>query len=126
MRTQVLAVILLTMAAKAQFIQQGMKLTGSNALAPAEGWSVAISADGNTIAAGAPSDNYPAGAVWIYALNNGVWTQQGGKLTGVGTVGESFFGWSVALSADGNILASGGQGDSAGIGGVWFFGRTGG
>jgi hypothetical protein len=91
------------------------------------GDSVAISGDGKTIAVGGASDNYPAGAVWIYTLNNGVWTQQGGKIFGTGATGN--FGWSVALSNDGSTLAVGEinndeQGDGTATGGVWFFART--
>ena len=44
-----------------------VKLSGSNPVGLAKlGFSVAVSADGNTILAGAPYDNSGVGAVWIF------------------------------------------------------------
>lgn len=77
------------------------------------GSSVALSADGNTLAIGAFEDNN-SGAVWIFTRQFDVWTQQGLKLVSTGGTGNDGEGFSVDLSADGNILAVGAPGyDSA-------------
>jgi hypothetical protein len=59
--------------------QQGAKLTGTGESGPGElGWSVALSADGNTALAGAPADG--DGAAFAFARTGSTWTQQGSKL----------------------------------------------
>jgi hypothetical protein len=99
------------------------------------GWSVALSAGGTTLAVGAPyessgvtgiggnqNDNTAvnSGAVYLYSRDGaGAWTPQAYiKATNTGTVDE--FGWSIALSADGNTLAVGApyeDSNATGIGG---------
>jgi hypothetical protein len=112
--------------------QQGPKLVGTGAVGSAEqGWSVALSADGNTAIVGGGNDNSGAGAVWVFTRTNGVWTQQGGKLVGSGAVGKSAQGSSVALSADGNLAIVGGPYDNGAplgneVGAAWIFARSGG
>jgi hypothetical protein len=57
--------------------QQGDKLVGSGAVgAPEQGWSVSVSADGNTAIVGGPYDTGNAGAAWVFTRSNGVWTQR--------------------------------------------------
>src|SRR5947199_410827 len=53
---------------------------------PNKAFSVALSADGNTAIVGGPYDNSNTGAVWVYTRSGGVWTQQGSKLAGTGSV----------------------------------------
>jgi uncharacterized protein (TIGR03437 family) len=58
--------------------------------------------------------------VWVFTRSGGVWSQQGGKLSGSVSLGE--FGDSVALSADGNtaaVVAGDGVHVYARSGGVW-------
>jgi hypothetical protein len=110
--------------------QQGNKLVGSGAVGAAQGWSVALSADGNTALVGAPNDNNGFGTVWIFTHSSGVWTQQGAKLVGSGGIGSPLQGQSVALSADGNTALIGGPVDNPdpfghGAGAAWVFTRTG-
>src|ERR1035437_5796284 len=63
--------------------QQGSKLVGTGAIGTADqGYSVALSADGNTALVGAVLDNNQAGAVWVFTRSGSVWTQQGSKLVG--------------------------------------------
>jgi hypothetical protein len=84
------AVLLLSSQfALAQFTQQGPKLVGTGDVGGAQqGYSVALSADGNTALVGGPADtpnsacNCSAGAAWIFTRSNGVWTQQGSNQTG--------------------------------------------
>ncbi|MCG6933694.1 MAG: IPT/TIG domain-containing protein, partial [Gallionella sp.] len=87
--------------------QQGSKLFASDAVGAAQqGYSVALSADGNTAVVGGYGDNNNVGAAWVYALINGVWVQQGNKLVANDVApnqsGLTWQGYSVALSADGN------------------------
>lgn len=84
-------------------------------------WSLSLSADGNTLAIGdiyEPSaatgvngdatDNSAAnsGAVFIYLRSNGTWSQQA-YVKASNTEADDYFGYSVALSANGNTLAVG-------------------
>jgi hypothetical protein len=110
----------------ATWTQQGSKLLGTGRVGEGfVGWSVALSADGNTALVGGPADNNFAGAAWVFTRSNGNWTQQGPKLTGTGATGQGFFGGSAALSADGNTAVVGGSEDGSRVGAVWFFTRSG-
>jgi hypothetical protein len=112
--------------ASAQFTQQGPKLVGIGAVGAArEGWSVALSADGNIAIVGGPLDNSDVGAGWVFGRSDGVWFQQGAKEFGAGAVGEAVQGISAALSADGSIAILGGPGNDAGAGAAWVFGLGG-
>ena len=78
---------------------------GSNLVGQADGdWfgkSVALSSDGNRIAVGAPFHNHCKGYVRIYGWTpRNEWVQVGPDLVGMTTDRE--FGWSVALSSNGN------------------------
>ncbi|MES2279444.1 MAG: MBG domain-containing protein [Bacteroidota bacterium] len=107
--------------------QQGAKLVGTgNTGAALQGYSVSISADGNTAIVGGYADNGGRGAVWVFTRSGGVWAQQGAKLVGTGNSGAAFQGCSVSLSADGNTVIAGGYTDNGSRGAVWVFTRSGG
>jgi hypothetical protein len=107
--------------------QQGKKLVGTEAVGGArQGFSVSLSADGNTALVGGRADSSNAGAAWVFTRSGGVWSQQGGKLVGTGAVGSAYQGESVSLSADGNTALVGGESDNGGIGAAWVFTRSGG
>lgn len=75
------------------------------------GSEVALSEVGNIVAISSPSSNangLHSGHVRIFEYLGGVWTQIGEDI--IGEASEDYFGWSIALSASGNIIA---------IGGVW-------
>jgi len=117
----------LVMNASGQLLQLGTKLVGTGAVGAAyQGYSVSLSADGNTAIVGGISDNSNAGAAWVYTRSGGVWTQQGTKLVGTGAVGAAYQGYSVALSADGNTAIVGGYNDNSQAGAAWVFTRSGG
>jgi hypothetical protein len=119
------ALLLSSQLALAQFTQQGSKLVGSGASGAAvQGWSVALSADGNTALVGGFEDNSGTGAAWVYARNGGLWTQQGSKLVGSGGIGAAVQGVSVALSGDGNTAIVGGFDDNSKIGAAWVYTRA--
>ena len=110
--------------------QQGPKLLGTAEAGNAQqGFSVAMSADGNTAAVGAPADNSNTGAVWIFVRSGTTWTQQGSKLVGSASVNKRL-GEAIALSADGSTLLVGGTGSNPPPlptnGWVWVFTRSGG
>jgi hypothetical protein len=108
--------------------QQGDKLVGTGADGnAAQGYSVALSADGNTAIVGGIGDNSGVGAVWVFTRTGSVWAQQGSKLVGTGTAvgGSAQQGSAVALSTDGNTALVGGYADST-TGAAWVFTRSGG
>jgi FG-GAP repeat len=108
----------------AVWIQQGTKLVGSGAVGTAyQGYSVSLSADGNTAIVGGYLDNGGAGAAWVWTRSGGVWTQHG-KLVGSGALGTAYRGYSVSLSADGNTAIVGGPKDSSNAGAAWVFTRS--
>lgn len=76
-----------------------------------EGFSVSLSADGNTLAAGAPYSRV-GGQIQIYTRSANTWTWQ---QTLTQSLPHTHEGYSVALSADGNTLAAGAP--YAGVGG---------
>jgi hypothetical protein len=83
---------------------------------------VALSADGNTALIGAPIED----ASWVFTRSGSTWTQQatlaGPALNGFDTEG---FGFSVALSAEGNMALIGDPGASARAGEAAVFARSG-
>ncbi|HXA18233.1 MAG TPA: hypothetical protein VN380_14635 [Thermoanaerobaculia bacterium] len=105
--------------------QQSGPLTGSDSGPTShQGFSVAISADGNTAIVGGNNDGNGVGAAWIWSRSGGVWTQQGPKLVGSDTVGRSGQGFSVALSADSNTAIVGAPGDNQSVGAAWVWTRS--
>ncbi len=98
------------------------------------GWSVALSADGATLAVGASNKNTYAGAVYVFTRDDGLWLTPGNNNApneGSGpwsqqayleaSNADTFdqFGRSLALSADGNLLAVGAFGEESKATGVW-------
>ncbi|MCA6491796.1 MAG: IPT/TIG domain-containing protein, partial [Chitinophagaceae bacterium] len=107
--------------------QQGNKLVGTGVAGfSRQGFSVSISADGNTAIVGGDGDNSSIGAAWVYTRSGGVWTQQGNKLVGTGVAGFSRQGQSVSISADGNTAIVGGYTDNSSFGAAWIYTRSGG
>lgn len=96
------------------------------------GNAVAISADGNTMAVGAPhessaargingnaADNslYNSGAVYVYVRRGGAWAQQ--AYVKASNAGQSdLFGMNVALSADGTTMAVAAPWEASAVTGV--------
>jgi hypothetical protein len=118
------------------WVQQGSKLlgTGATGTLAQQGYSVALSADGNTLAIGANQDGNIGGqavpgATWIFVRSGTSWSQQGSKIVGTGATGPSSQqGSSVSLSLDGNTLAIGAAGDdfnNGNVGATWIWIRTG-
>lgn len=105
--------------------QQGDKLVGAGAIGAAlQGYTVSISADGNTALVGGKNDDSNTGAVWVFTRTEGTWAQQGDKLIGTGATGNVTQGFSTGLSADGNTAIFGGPADNNFRGAAWVFTRT--
>ena len=85
------------------------------------GSSVALSADGNTLAVGAPKEGgVPVndhGAVYVYRFDGAAWYPQS-RILGSNTSSSDRFGGRVALSADGNTLAVGAYGEASNATGI--------
>jgi hypothetical protein len=105
---------------------QQANFVGSDGVGTAQeqGYSVALSADGNTALVGGYGDNNDAGAGWVFTRSAGIWSQQA-KIVGSGAAGTAGQGQSVALSADGNTAMLGGPGDNSSAGAAWVFTRSG-
>jgi hypothetical protein len=106
--------------------QQGAKLTGGEEVGAGQfGYSVALSAFGNTALIGGPTDAEGVGAAWVFARSEeSNWAQLGAKLTGEEEIGDGQFGASVALSGGGDVALVGAPHDGRG-GAAWAFSRSG-
>jgi hypothetical protein len=99
-----------------RWIQTGVKLSSDEAAE--QGFSVALSADGNRLLLGAPADDSGAGAAWEYRRLSGEW-RLAGKLIGLGASGKAQQGYAVAMAGGTAVL--GGILDGAAEGAVWTF-----
>jgi trimeric autotransporter adhesin len=99
------------------------------------GSGISLSADGNTLAVGAPGEESDAigvngnqlsnaapgaGAVYVFERGNAGWAQSS-YLKATNTASSAYFGIAVALSGDGSTLlvgASGDDGNATGVNGV--------
>jgi FG-GAP-like repeat len=102
--------------------QQSRRLVGTGTVGgqAEQGYSVALSADGNTAMVGGPLDNNFHGSAWVFVRNGVIWVQQGVKFSPLQTTGPQGGynipnGYSVALSADGNTAITGGSFDVPGL-----------
>jgi hypothetical protein len=102
----------------------GVLAAGDGADDDAFGKGMALAADGSVLAVGARTrDGAGAlrGGVYIFDWSGAAWVQRGGVLEAADTASMDQFGASVALSADGAILAVGANGRSIAQGGVYIF-----
>ena len=88
------------------WVQQSSKLVGADTTtSDAQGYSVALSADGNTaILSGVVKINSNVRSAWVFIRNGDIWSQQGQKLVPTDTAmpaGNELTS-AVSLSADGN------------------------
>ena len=112
--------------------QAYIKASNNGTIHPFFGSSVALSADGNTLAVGASDEDSAAtgingnqtdtsangaGAVYVFTRSGSTWSQQA-YIKASNTNAYDTFGWSVALSADGSTLAIGAAGESSAATGI--------
>jgi len=102
------------------------ELTGGEEIGIGEfGHSVALSSDGNTALIGGEDDNKGAGAAWVFTRTGARWTQQAKLTGGEEESAAGSFGWSVALSSDGDTAMIGALSDKSYVGAAWVFTRSG-
>ncbi len=98
------------------WVQKGTDINGE-AAGDYTGWSVDLSADGNTMVVGAPLNGGigpTAGHVRIFEWNGNAWAQKGNDIDG--EAAGDWSGYAVAISADGNTVAIGaGKNDANGM-----------
>lgn len=113
----------------AQYSQQGQKSGPQFSQAENGGFSLAFSTDGSTLVVGAPGASRDSGAngdiggAWVYQRTGRSWNKVA-SLVGVGGVGLTRQGTSVAVSADGSTAIIGGSMDNGGVGAAWIFVRS--
>jgi hypothetical protein len=114
-----------------EFKQQGGPLVGHHGTQTGlQGWSVALSGNGDTALIGGPKSEgekgeREAGAAWVFAWTGSEWKEQAKLPQGTGTGLETGQGESVALSGDGDTALVGGPGYKDAIGGAWVYVRNG-
>src|SRR5207248_1409745 len=92
---------------------QQQELTASDGAANDQfGYSVALSGDGNTALVGAVYKNAYQGAAYAFTRSGATWSQQQ-ELTASDGAANDRFGYSAALSGDGNTALLGAYGKNA-------------
>ena len=96
------------------WVQKGIDIDGEENL-DLSGFSVSIDALGNTLAIGAPGNNWTGdpilgncGHLRIYSWNGSAWVQKGIDIDGFP---DDQLGWTVSISSDGNTVTGGAQGN---------------
>ncbi|MGO9951244.1 MAG: PKD domain-containing protein [Dissulfurispiraceae bacterium] len=88
------------------------------------GYAAAVSGDGSTALIGAPGKNSDKGVAYVFAFNGTSWVLQQELTASDGLAGDGF-GYSTALSNDGNTALIAASGKYAGKGAVYVFTRSG-
>ena len=102
---------------------QRQELAASDGAAGDEfGFSAALSNDGNVALVAAPAKNSAQGAAYVFVRDKGVWSQRQELAASDGAVGDAF-GFSVALSRDGNVALVAGPGKNFAQGAAYVFVR---
>jgi hypothetical protein len=103
------------------------------------GFALALSGDGNTLAAGAPTEDSSAtgingdqrdnsatsaGAIYVFARSGSAWSQQAYVKSSTARA-NALFGYSLALDRTGGTLAAGAYDEDGGKGAIHMFTRSG-
>ncbi len=121
--------------------QQGGKLTGpptseegacegeevaaeEEPVSCAFGYSVALDEKGDTALIGAPAHGTKPGVAWVLNRTGSKWIEEKEPLTGPTENGQADFGFSVALSSDGNHALVGAPAEHGGRGAAYVFERV--
>ncbi|NJO65655.1 MAG: PKD domain-containing protein [Richelia sp. RM2_1_2] len=112
-------------------VEEQKLLAGDAQAGDSFGYSVAISSDGTTAIVGSRDEDTGgsnAGSAYIFTRTGGTWTQQQ-KIQASDAQAGDFFGYSVAISDDGNTVIVGATGEDTtaiGAGAAYVFTRSGG
>jgi hypothetical protein len=116
----------------ATWTQQAYVKASNTGVSDGFGQSVALSADGSTLAVGAPLEDSAAigiggnqdddsavlsGAVYVFTRTGATWRQEA-YVKPFNTGANDLFGWSMALSADGSTLAVGAISEDSAASGI--------
>jgi hypothetical protein len=109
----------------ASWTQQSKLLAGGESGEGHFGYSVALSADAGTALVGGRGREGTVGAAWAFTSEGAAWSAPE-SLSPAGEGGNlAKFGYSVALSADGDTALVGNPGAFGSAGGAWLFTRSG-
>jgi hypothetical protein len=97
--------------------QQAYVKESNTAFLDGFGRSVTLSADGATLAVGAPSRSQSSGAGYVFTRSGTAWSQQA-DITVSNADPDDQFGFSVALSSDGSTLAVGAPNEASAATGI--------
>jgi hypothetical protein len=61
------------------------------------------------------------GAAYVFSKTGSTWEQEGVRMVGTDNIGQSYQGYSVAISGNGREAISGGNGDNSNTGACWFY-----
>lgn len=126
------AVYVFTRSANSQWVQQAYVKAANGESNDAFGYTLALSADGNTLAVTAPGEDSfavgvdgngldntasQAGAAYVFTRSGATWSQQA-YLKASNAEADDYFGYDIAVSADGNTLAVGAPGEDSSADGI--------
>ncbi len=98
------------------WVQQAYIKTDTTTSGDWFGRSIALDAQGDTLAVGKLVPNY-SGRVYLFTRSGGIWNQQG-SVVGANTTNGDQFGRSLSLSSNGNTLAVGSVYEDSGAAGI--------
>lgn len=106
------------------WVEQSKLVASDGAAGDSFGYSVSISNDGNTAVIGAYQDDTTLGSAYVFVRTGSTWTQQAKLLALDGVAGDAF-GFSVAISSDGNTAVIASYQDDSSRGSAYIFTRSG-
>jgi hypothetical protein len=86
------------------------------------GYGVCLNAQGNLAAISATNENSSTGAVYIYTTTDGITWTQTSRLTS--NVASSYFGTSLSVNAQGNIIIVGAYNENGYVGAAYIYNTT--
>lgn len=109
--------------------QTGSQLVGTGDAGgePFQGSSVALATNEEIFISSGPYDGIDndTGAVWVFKLVDGVWTQYNQKLVPTGYIGGATIGGdsstTVSINSDGRTISMGGAYNDANVGATWVY-----
>jgi len=126
------AVYVFARSGNSQWIQQAYVKAANGETNDSFGYTLALSGDGNTLLVSAPGEDSfatgvngngldntagQAGAAYVFTRNAGTWSQQS-YLKASNAEADDYFGYDVAVSADGNTVAVGAPGEDSSADGI--------
>ncbi|HEU4780230.1 MAG TPA: hypothetical protein VFS58_10150, partial [Steroidobacteraceae bacterium] len=126
------AVYVFTRSPNSPWVQQAYVKPANGETNDAFGYTLALSADGNTLVVSAPGEDSfavgvngngldntasQAGAAYVFVRSAATWSQQA-YLKASNTEADDYFGYDITVSADGNTVAVGAPGEDSSADGI--------